>query len=145
MSEHSTRPDTSRTEPPSWAADLSAGELVGKLSEQSALLVRRELQLAQAEMQQKVKHVGVGAALFGASGVIALFGIGVLITTAILALDLVLAVWLAALIVAIGLLVVAGASALVGKKQIARATPLVPERAVEGVKQDVATMKEAHQ
>jgi hypothetical protein len=145
MSEHTTTPDTSGTRPSSWAADLSAGELVGKLSEQSALLVRRELQLAQAEMQQKVKHVGVGAALFGTSGVVALFGLGVLITTAILALDLVLAAWLAALVVAIGLFVIAGVSALVGKKQLAHAAPLVPERAVEGVKQDLATVKEARQ
>jgi hypothetical protein len=125
--------------------DLSTGELVGKLSEQTSLLIRSELQLAQAEMQEKAKHVGLGAGLFGTAGIIALFGLGVLVATGVLALDLVLPAWLAALIVAIVLFAVAGGAALVGKRQVAEAAPLAPERAIDGVKQDVATVKEARQ
>lgn len=143
MSERAANPQTSAPGAAPPAETLSTGELIGKLSEQSALLVRRELQLAQAEMQQKAKRAGIGAGLFGASGVIALFGVGALITTAILALDLVLPAWLAALIVAVLLFVVAGVSALLGKKQVGEAAPPVPERAIDSVKQDVATVKEA--
>ncbi len=127
----------------SQTADPSTGELVTKLSELSAQLVRSELQLAQTEIQQKAKRVGVGAGLLGTSGVVALFGLGALVTTAILALDLALPAWLAALIVAVLLLAVAGIAALVGKKQVSEATPLKPERAIDGVKQDVETVKEA--
>lgn len=141
MSEHG--PSSSAMRQASQTADPSTGELVTKLSELSAQLVRSELQLAQTEMQQKAKRVGVGAGLFGTSGVVALFGFGALVTTAILALDLALPAWLAALIVAVLLLVVAGAAAMVGKKQVSEATPLKPERAIDGVKQDVETVKEA--
>ena len=127
----------------SQTADPSTGELVTKLSELSAQLVRSELQLAQTELQQKAKRVGMGAGLFGTAGVVALFGFGALVTTAILALDLALPAWLAALIVAVLLFAVAGVAALVGKKQVSEATPLKPEQAIDGVKQDVETVKEA--
>jgi Putative Actinobacterial Holin-X, holin superfamily III len=143
MSDRTPNPDPTTAAAPS--GDLSTGELVGRLSEQTSLLIRSELQLAQAEMQEKAKHVGLGAGLFGTAGIIALFGLGVLVTTGVLALDLVLPAWLAALIVAVVLFAVAGVAALVGKKQVAEAAPLAPERAIDGVKQDVATVKEARQ
>jgi hypothetical protein len=143
MSDRHPNPDPTPAATPT--GDLSTGELVGKLSEQTSLLIRSELQLAQAEMQEKAKHVGLGAGLFGTAGIIALFGLGVLVTTGVLALDLVLPAWLAALIVAIVLFAVAGGAALVGKRQVAEAAPLAPERAIDGVKQDVATVKEARQ
>lgn len=141
MSEHG--PSGSAMRQASQTADPSTGELVTKLSELSAQLVRSELQLAQTEMQQKAKRAGVGAGLLGTSGVVALFGFGALVTTAILALDLALPAWLAALIVAVLLFAVAGVAALVGKKQVSEATPLKPEQAIDGVKQDVETVKEA--
>ncbi len=141
MSEHG--PSSSAMRQASQTADPSTGELVTKLSELSAQLVRSELQLAQTEMQQKAKRVGLGAGLLGTSGVVALLGFGALVTTAILALDLAMPAWLAALIVAVLLFVVAGVSALVGKKQVSEATPLKPEQAIDGVKQDVETVKEA--
>ena len=50
--------------------------------------------------------------------------------------------WLAALIVAAGLLAIAGVLALSGKKQVQEATPPVPEQAVESTKRDVETVKE---
>jgi uncharacterized membrane protein YqjE len=141
MSEHG--PSSSAMRRASQTADPSTGELVNKLSELSAQLVRSELQLAQTELQQKAKRVGMGAGLFGTAGVVALFGFGALVTTAILALDLALPAWLAALIVAVLLFAVAGVAALVGKKQVSEATPLKPEQAIDGVKQDVETVKEA--
>lgn len=61
--------------------------------------------------------------------------------TAILGLALVVDGWLAALIVAIVLFAGAGVAALVGKKEVAQATPPAPERAIAGVREDVATLK----
>ncbi|WP_201791298.1 phage holin family protein [Aeromicrobium sp. PE09-221] len=121
---------------------LSTGELVTRLSEQTSRLVRDELRLAQAEMSQKAKHGGIGAGLFGAGGLLALFGLGTLIAAAVLALALVLPAWAAALIVAAVLFVAAGVAALVGKKEIQQATP-TPERTVETVKDDIDEIKEA--
>ncbi|RLV50349.1 phage holin family protein [Nocardioides mangrovicus] len=125
------------------AADASTGELISRLSEQSAQLVRYELQLAQAEMTQKAKRLGVGAGLFGTAGLIALYGVGALIATAIAALALVVDVWLAALIVTVVLFAVAGVAALVGKRQVAEGTPVAPEQTIDSVKQDIETVKGA--
>ena len=125
------------------ATDPSTGELISRLSEQSAQLVRYELQLAQAEMTQKAKRIGIGAGLFGTAGIIALYGLGALIATAILALALVVDAWLAALIVTVVLFVVAGVAALVGKRQVSEGTPVAPEHTIDNVKQDIAAVKEA--
>lgn len=120
------------------------GALVHDLSEQTSALVRSEVELAKAELTAKGKAAGVGAGMFGAAGILGLFGLGVLITTAILALALVLPAWAAALIVAAVLFVAAGIAAVVGKGKVSQATPPAPERAVEGVKQDVETIKGGH-
>lgn len=121
--------------------DASTGELVSRLSQEVSTLVRGELEHARLELTQKAKHAGTGAGAFGAAGIIALYAGGVLIATVVLALALVLDAWLAALIVAVVLLGVAGAIALFGKKQVTEATPLAPERTTESVKRDVDVIK----
>jgi uncharacterized membrane protein YqjE len=137
------------TAPPRHAAgapdpsDLSTGELVTRLSSQVSELVRGELELARAELASKGKRAGVGAGLAGAGGVLALYGGGALVAAAIAALALVVDVWLAALVVGVLLLLVAGLLAVVGKNRIQSATPPVPEQAVAGAKQDVETVKQA--
>lgn len=125
------------------SGEASTGELVARLTQQSSRLIRDELQLAKAEMAAKAKHAGVGAGLFGGAGILALFGFGTLITTAILALALLLPAWLSALIVTVVLFAIAGIVALVGKKQTSLATPAVPEKTIDSIKHDVETVKEA--
>jgi Putative Actinobacterial Holin-X, holin superfamily III len=49
--------------------------------------------------------------------------------------------WIAAAIIAGGILIVAGAAALIGKARLARAAPPVPEATIETAKQDVATIR----
>ena len=127
-------PDPSSTEP-------STAELFTRLTEQSRQLVRDEIRLAQAETERKVKHGIAGVAEFGVAGVLALYGVGLLLTTIVLGLSEALPAWLAALIVTVVVLAIAGVLALMGKKQVGEATPPVPERAVAGIKQDVDTLK----
>ena len=122
--------------------DASIGELVQRLSQQTSTLVRDELRLAQLELQEKGKRAGIGAGLFGGSGVVALYGLGALIAALILLLATAMDAWLAALIVAAGRFAIAGVLALSGKKQVQEATPPVPEQAVESTKRDVETVKE---
>ena len=121
----------------------SAGELVKMLSEQLSVLVRDELKLAQLEMNSKAKQAAVGAGLFGASGVVVVYGVGCLLACAIIAISGVVAAWLAALIVGAALLAAAGAAALVGKQRLSKATPPVPQEAVASVKADVEEIKES--
>lgn len=124
-------------------ADLSTGELVTRLSSQVSELVKGELELARAELTAKGKRAGVGAGLAGAGGVLALYGGGALVAAAVAGLSAFVSVWLAALVVGVLLLLVAGLLAVVGKNKVVAATPPVPTRAVDSVQKDVATVKEA--
>jgi membrane protein len=136
-----TRP--SAATPASTPPDDSIAALISQVTEESSRLVRTELKLAQVEMTAKAKTAGVGIGAFGVAGILALFGIGCLIVTAIFALALVLPTWAAALIVGVLVLAVAGVAALIGKKKVGEATPPMPTSAVENVKADVAEIKES--
>jgi hypothetical protein len=142
----SQRVPTESGTPLSGTDDLSTastGELVRRLSAQLSELVRRELYLARTELATKGKRAGAGAGLAGAGGVVALYGVGALVTAAIAGLATVVPVWLSALIVGVVLLFVAGVLALVGRRRLREATPPVPEQAVRGVQDDLATVKNA--
>lgn len=117
------------------------GALAHDLSQQIPQLIRSELRLAQAEVTEKGKRAGIGIGMLSAAGLLAFFGLACLITTAILGLAHAVDGWLAALIV--GLVLVAGAVVVgaAGKSQVSRATPALPEKAIEGLKEDVATVK----
>ena len=125
-------------------ADPTLGALVHDLTQQVPQLIRSEIRLAQAEVTEKGKRAGVGIGMFSAAGLLAFFGLGCLITTAILALAHALPDWLSALIVAVVLLAGAGVAALAGKSKVQSATPPVPEQAIEGIKEDIATVKGGH-
>ena len=120
----------------------STAELVKQLSEQVTVLIRDELKLAQMEMTRKGKQAGVGVGLLGGSGLVALYGVGCLIACAIIAISGVAAAWLAALIVGAALLATAAVAALIGKGRLQKATPPVPEHAVESMKTDVEEIRE---
>ena len=122
--------------------DAPIGELVKQLTEQTKTLVKQEMRLAQVELQEKGKKVGIGAGLFGAGGLVAFFGTAAVIVAIVLGLATALAAWLSALIVGVVLLGVAAVAGLLGKKQIEKATPPAPEQAIENVKRDVDTVKE---
>ena len=126
----------------SASEDRSVTELVTELSQQTSRLVRDELRLAQAELKEKGRHAGRGAGLFGSAGLLAFFGAAGLVTTAILALSLVLPAWLSALLVSLVLLIAAGIAALIGKKEVKEAGPPAPEAAVDSVKRDIQEVKE---
>jgi len=121
--------------------EATLGNLVSDLSTQLPELIRSEIRLAQAELAEKGKRAGIGIGMFSAAGLLAFFGLALLLTTGVLLLDLVLPAWAAALIVAALVLLGAGAAALVGRKQVAEVGSPTPERALEGVKADVATIK----
>ena len=137
-----SHPDIPSTRSPE--GDPTLGAIVHDLTTQIPELIRSEIRLAQAEMTEKGKRAGIGLGLFSGAGLLAFFGLGTLIATAILALSLVLDAWLAALIVAVVLFVVAAVLGLGGKSKVQQATPPAPERAVEGVKEDIATVKGQH-
>lgn len=135
-----TMMDRSQDHPPRH--DEPVSELVKQASEQLSTLIRQELRLAQAEMQQKGKRLGLGGGLFGGAGVFGIIALQALAATAIVALDLIWPLWASALTVTVLLAAVAGVLAGVGKKQVSQATPPAPEQAIDSVKADVAEVKE---
>lgn len=118
------------------------GELFSRLSEQSARLVRAEMEFAKAELAEKAKSSAIGIGMFAGAGLFGFFAFAVLIATAILALALAVPAWLAALIIAVLLLIITAVLGLLGKRALERGMPPTPERATENVKQDVQAIKE---
>jgi uncharacterized membrane protein YqjE len=122
--------------------DRPIGDLAKQLSEQVSRLVREELRLAELEMTQKGKRLGLGAAMFGGGGVVALYGVAAVLAAVILLLAKVMPAWGGALIVGGVLLAITGTLAALGRRQLKRATPPVPRETVDSVKADVEEIKE---
>ena len=123
-------------------SEASVAELVKQLSEQTTRLVRDEVELAKAELAQKGKSAGLGAGMFGGAAFFGLYALGALTATLILALSTAVAGWLAALIVTVAYGAIAGVLALTGKGRVQRATPPVPQEAVESTKEDLEWTKQ---
>jgi uncharacterized membrane protein YqjE len=122
--------------------DRSVADLLRHLSEQTATLVRQEMELAKAELTEKGKRAGVGAGMFGGATMFGLYALGALTACLILVLATAIDAWLAALIVAVVYAAIAGVLALAGKGKVQQATPPVPEQTVDSVKEDVQWTKE---
>ncbi len=118
----------------------SIAALLKQLSEQTATLVKQELDLARAELTEGGKEAGVGAGLLGGGGLIAIFAFGALTAALIAALATGMPTWLAALIVAVVYGIAAGILAITGKKRVTQATPPAPQT-VETLKEDVQWAK----
>ena len=119
----------------------STGELVKLLSEQTSMLVRKELELAKAELAEKGKTAGVGAGMMGGAGVVGLLALGALTACLILLLAEGMDAWVAALIVTAVYAAIAGILALLGRDRVREAMPPTPEQTVESVKEDVQWAK----
>lgn len=121
--------------------ERSIPELLRDLSQETATLVRQEMQLARVELTEKAKPVGASAGLFGGGVLFGLGAFGALTACIIGALALVMQTWLAALIVAVLYGIVAAVLAQRGKTKLKEAEPpLVPQTA-QTVKEDVAWVK----
>jgi hypothetical protein len=118
----------------------STGQLLAQATEDISTLIRDELRMAKQDLATTGKKVGVGAGLFGLAGTLALYGLGALIATIILAIAQGLEPWIAAGIVTIALFAAAGVAALVGKSSISTAGD-PPAARVESVKADIDTAK----
>lgn len=115
----------------------STGDLVKQLSEQTTTLVRKEIDLAKAELSEKGKVAGQGAGMFGGAAVLALLALGTLTTMVLALLDKAMDLWIAALLVTLVYGAIAGAMAIAGRDRVKQGMPPAPEQTVETVKEDV--------
>jgi uncharacterized membrane protein YqjE len=116
------------------------GELVKDLSSQTSTLVRQEIALARAELQEQGKVAGKGAGMLAGAAVAGLLALGALTAGLIALLDKAMATWVAALIVMALWAIVALVLAKAGQTALKRATPPAPQT-VETVKEDIQWAK----
>jgi uncharacterized membrane protein len=125
------------------AEERSIGELFGELSQDVAMLVRQEAQLAKTEMQQKMAKVTTDLVALATGGVVALIG-GLALTAALILLlidPVGLTPWLAALIVGAVFGLAGWVMVRKGVTNLKRTDP-TPRRTVESIKDDIQWAKE---
>jgi uncharacterized membrane protein YqjE len=121
--------------------DQPVGELMKQLAEQTQTLVRKELELARAELAVKGRKAGVGAGMLSGATIAALLALGALTAFLILSLDGVMPNWAAALVVTAAWGCVAAVLALTGRERLKEAAPPIPEQTIETVEEDVQWAK----
>jgi uncharacterized membrane protein len=125
------------------ADERSIAELFGAFSQDMALLVRQEAQLAKTEMQQKLSKVTTDLVSVASGAILALVS-GLALTAAIILLlidPVGVKPWLAALIVAALLGIVGWVLLQRGLKNLKRTDP-TPRRTLETIKDDIQWAKE---
>ena len=117
-------------------------ELISDALQQFSRLVRSEVALARAEMTDKAKQVVRGSAMLVAAAAFALPSLFILMMAlAALLVETGLPASLSYLITAVVGFIITGALAMVGLGRL-RAEALVPNRTINQLHRDAATMKE---
>lgn len=97
-------------------------------------LAQKHVELAKIEAAEAASVRGKGAGMMAGAAVVAMYAVGFIAAAGAAALALVLPVWAAILIVAVGLLAVAGVLVLIGRNTI-RSAPTPGERTRESLKE----------
>jgi uncharacterized membrane protein YqjE len=129
------------TGPKPGKAKRSLFELLADIPDLVTDLVQREIELFKTEVAEKLKALGTGGGLLAGAAVALLYMIGVLLTSAVLALSLVMPGWAAALVVAAFLLVVAAVLAFIGYRILEKSKPYYPVDAIDSVKKDLRAIQ----
>jgi uncharacterized membrane protein YqjE len=114
-------------------------EAVNEISERASLLIREEIELAKAEVSEKISRLAKGAAVGGAAAVFAIFGVVLLFH------GLAWLAWWAIpvpdnqifwgfFIVAAALFILGGIAGLVAARFVKAGSPPVPKMAIEEAK-----------
>jgi predicted neutral ceramidase superfamily lipid hydrolase len=120
--------------------ERTLGQLVADATADISEIVRAELALAKAELAQGAKNGAVAGGMFGAAGYLAFLSVILLVISAAYGfVALGLRPWLAFLLVAVALLLIAAVLALIGKSRISKIGP--PERAIRSTKETLAAVK----
>ena len=101
-----------------------------KVSEQAQRLVRAELALAQAEIKAKAQQAAPGIGLIVFAGALAFLALFAIMISIIWAIANLVPLWAAALITAVGFLVLAALCGLAGKAILKKVGPPTPDTAI---------------
>lgn len=115
--------------------ERSLGELFSELSDEVRLLFRQEVALARTEVSSKVSHISRDAMRIGIGAVLAFVGFEALVAAGIVALDLILPLWLSALIVGAVLAIVGYVLIRQGMNDVKR-RGITPTETLDSLKED---------
>lgn len=111
-------------------------DIIGNIQE----IIRSEFRLAKAETRREVSKAAKSSVILGAGLVLAAYAAGFLLLTILYALETTLAPWLAALIVAVGAMIVAMVAVSAGRKRMKQVH--MPEKTIGTVKGNVQWAKQ---
>jgi len=94
-------------------------------------IVKLELALAAAELKKKVAALRLGIGLLAGAALFGLFALAFALAAVAAGLATTVSVWIALLIVMGGLILLAAVLAMIGISAVRRATPPLPEQALE--------------
>jgi uncharacterized membrane protein len=112
-------------------------DIVGNLQQ----IIRDEFRLAGAEVEGKAHRAARPASILAAGSVLGLYGFGFLLLAAVYGLSLVIAPWLAALLIGAVLAIVAAVLISSGRNRLRQIDPM-PEKTVQSMKENVQWTKE---
>ena len=119
------------------SADKNLGEIVSEVSEKASLLVRQEVELAKAEVTDKVTKLGKGAAVGAAAGVFLVFGVTMFFHFSAWIINDLFdwnSVWPGFLIVTIFLFLCAALAAFLAYRFFKKGSPPIPQMAIDEAK-----------
>jgi uncharacterized membrane protein YqjE len=120
---------------PQDTADKSLGEIVSDVSEKASLLVREEIELAKAEVRQKISSITKGAVVLAVAGSILTFAVVMLLETMAWffndLFDIQVAIWVGFGITTAILIVLGVAAGLLARRWLREGSPPTPDAAIE--------------
>jgi uncharacterized membrane protein YqjE len=140
-------PPTETYRGPNAADDRSVGDLVSDVSEKTSLLIREEIELAKAEVREKVNKLIKGSVVGIAAGVFLLLFLAMLMHgIAWLLNDLFFDdnLWAGFLVEAAFWLLVAGLAGLIAYRSVKAGAPPTPDLAIEEAKRTREELTREH-
>jgi uncharacterized membrane protein YqjE len=119
----------------------SVPQILEDIASNLTQLIQAEFRLAKSELQEGAEKVARPGATLGAGVALAFYGLGFLLLAAVYALSLIVAVWLATLIVGGVLVVAAGILIGAGTTRLKRVN-LAPDKTIRSLGEDVQWAKQ---
>ena len=119
----------------------SVPEILENIASNLTQLIQAEFRLAKGELKEGAEKVAAPGATLGAGVVLAFYGLGFLLLAAVYALSLVMASWLATLIVG-GVLVVASGILISAASAKLKRVNLTPDKTLRTLEEDMQWAKQ---
>ena len=116
------------------ASDKSLGELVGEIASDLSALMRKEIDLAKAEIREEAVKAGKGAGMFGGGAFAGYLAAVVFTFSAVFGLSYLIGLALSALVVGVVLALIAVVLVRAGQTRLRTLNP-TPELTVETLKE----------